>query len=156
MVEAERVLARERGALRLHEALAGEGEERRAERRSLVGRQELGDRAAPEVPTDDRSALQDCTLVEREPVEPFGEHGLDRRRDLLASLGGDCEQLLDEQRVAPGTLDNAIPRLAVEATVAELLEERNRVLVRERFELERPADRAPRRADVEQFRTGEA
>ena len=66
---------------------------------------------AAEVLADDCRPLEQLSLGRLETVEPAGEQRLDRRRDRLELLGADLGhigvQLLDEERVPFGCLNDS-------------------------------------------------
>src|SRR5262245_57280444 len=106
MVEAERVLARRRGALRPDQPAADQTEQCRRHRLALVRRSKPFDRLARELATGDRCPLDHGALGAVESVEPTREQRLDRRRhraDVEFLLGSKHGELLEEEWVAlPG------------------------------------------------------
>ncbi len=111
-------------------------------------------RIAHEHLPDDGSGLDHGSLVPRQPVETGGEERLDRRRHgrpldparrapapvLEADeplVDEHREQLLDEERVSLGRLDDSCSHALVEARASEeMLRDGARVLCRERLELD--------------------
>src|SRR5439155_25932504 len=75
VVEPEHVVAR--GA---YESAAGELFQRIVEFALDLRRCDAGERGTRELTPDDRCVLKQPTLAGREPVEPAGEEGLERRR----------------------------------------------------------------------------
>ncbi len=78
--EGEAVLAGDHRGGRLEELAPDEPEQGRSE--CFVALAERGDCTRPEVLADNRGAFEHVSLGRLEPVEPGGEEGLDRRRQL--------------------------------------------------------------------------
>ena len=123
------------------------------------------ERAAMEEPPLDRGALDDRTLLGLEAVDARREQRLDRRRHgrvgCLRVVGEHREQLLDEERIALGRLDDPALRLLRGARRPRSKpSDEARRLVRvewvERDERRATTRRGPRRPRVEEIRTGEA
>ena len=126
----------------------------RGQRRGQVVVAERRERAAAEAPALDRGVLEQRALVGAELVEPRGQHGLDRRRQL--ALRPDRHQLLEEQRVAVGALDHPARR---EPLGAEPRDQGERVDLVERVEAEHGGAalrRRPRGPALQQLRAAEA
>ena len=127
-----------------------------------VGQQVL-DGALPEDPADHRRSLEQPLLVPPQAVDAGGDHRLQRVGDPLrrgAALEEHPCRLLDEERVALGLLEQRLALGRRQLPVGEQrVEQLLALLGSERLELRRggaQAAAAPARANVEQFRTGEA
>jgi hypothetical protein len=89
----------------------------------------LGGEAAP----GDGGALDDRTLLARQPVEPLRQHRADRGRQRPLRVG-ERSELLDEERVALGGVDDPAARVRRRA---EPVEQLLRLDLRERPEADR-------------------
>ncbi len=109
----------------------------------------MGNSGAAEVLTDDCGPLEQRSLRRLETVEPACEQRLDRRRDRLQPLGVDVlgdvgVQLLDEERVSLGGLDDARADLVGNPDRArQLTDQQLGVVFRERVEDDRLCLGAP-------------
>ena len=110
MVEAEAVVAWVQRSVGPHELLAHEREQRPADAGTVV--EQRADAAAVEQAALDRASLDNVTLLGLEPVDPrrqqrldAGRHGL---RDGVGILREHRDQLLDEQRIALRSRDDAL------------------------------------------------
>ena len=136
VAEAEAVVSRQRRPVGSDQLLADERQQVRADRGSLGLGQQRSDGAAVEEPPFDRAALDHGALRLAEPVDARGEQRLQRRRHLelaVLALGPHGDELLDEERVPLGRVDDPLPRLLGE--IAEPLHERLAVLLRERVQV---------------------
>ena len=146
--EAERVAARQLGALRPDQLSLRERDEAR---RGRLGH-EL--RVRVEAAPLHRGVLEQGPLAGVQPREPRRQHGLDAGGE-LARGGADGDELLEEQRVALGGLDDLLGRARGE--LAGCGDEPARVGLRERVEHEHlVAGLRPRRARLQQLRPGDA
>ena len=159
-MEAKRVLAGKFGRCRPDEAFSHERHQVSADRRELALRRERCDRTSPELAPDDRRSLEHCTLVGVETVEAACEQRFDRRRNgcevvILARLLDPGDELLGEQRVALGELDDAAALVFVDGVAGEVGDERSGVVAVERTESQRRDAGlrvGPRRPFIEQVR----
>ena len=126
---------------------------------------ELEHCSEPEFLADDRGGLDHGSLARPELVEPGGEHGLDRGWEGkllrgLAAFHGHPHELLDEERIAPGSFDDACAIRGRDRRLGgDALDQRRALVVRERLERHRGGIRlaaAPARPPVEQLRASEA
>ena len=111
--EAERVVPRELRSVGADQPLAHQRDQVAVQVGALLRRDELREGAAVERPPLDGGARQHPALAGLEPVDARGEDGVEARRERLRPalrLGGD--ELLEEQRVALGALDDALGRAA--------------------------------------------
>ena len=95
---------------------------------------------------DDRAALEHRALAGAEPVEARGEQRLDRLRQRAlgeAAFQREREELLEEERVALGGLDDAGALIRLEDRPAETVEQRVGLLRGERVEHDPVDVRAP-------------
>jgi hypothetical protein len=171
--EAEGVLPADLGAVGADELLAHERLQRARDPRPDVGRRELGDRAPPERPPDDRCALGDRALLGLQAIQAGREQRVDGGRDrdprqvvgerpAPVELVQDAvvdqhpDGLLDEQRVALGHLGDPRPRLDGHLRAAhEAADEAVGLRLGQRREGDRRRvglGRHPVGADVEQLR----
>src|SRR5206468_11075931 len=90
---------------------------------------QLRDGTALEEPSDDGRALERRALLGLEQVDTGGDQRLDRGRDSLERAASLCEgdELLDEERVAAGGLDDVGPHVRLDVRCEQL-----RLLVGER------------------------
>ena len=164
MVEPEAVVALVERAVGSEQLLPREGEQRAAQPIGLVRGQKLGDGAAVEQPTFDRSALQHRALPRLEAIDPGREERLDRRRHRLVRslriVGEHGEHLLDEQRIALGGVDDPVAKRGSDVpAVQQPVDQMLRLVVAERRERDEPRARpwrSPGRPGVEEVRTREA
>ena len=119
------------------------------QRRDVVGRELLA---------DDRAALEHRALSRPEPVEPRREQRLDRlgHRPLTCAFEREGKKLFEEQRIALGGVDDAVALVGLEDRAAETLEQRVRLLGRERVEHDPLRVGEERRAILEQLFAREA
>ena len=153
VAEAEAVLAGEGARVGLDQPLAHERLQAAGDLADLVRRRQVGDGAPPEDLSDHGGALQHRQLVLAEPVEAGGEHRLHRLRHAQRVDGGERlepavaldedavldehpQHLLEEERVAAGRAADRVRGLGVERA-GEVLEQRARLLARQRRQLDR-------------------
>src|SRR6266511_3245938 len=137
VTEAEAVITGQDRLIWSDERLAHQREELGADAGALGFREELHDGAAMEDAPFDRAALEHRALLRREPVDARRQERLERQRDrerLVAVLALHRDELLNEERVPFGRLDDARSLLAAE--LAERLDEMRRVGPRERLQRE--------------------
>jgi hypothetical protein len=111
--------------------------ERRIQRGEVPVADELGERAPREGSPLDRGPLHDGPFHGREAVDAGGEHRLDGRGhvQLLAVLGLNRQQLLEEERVALRRLQRALTGLLVDDPGAQRpFEQRRRLALGQRLE----------------------
>ena len=140
VTETKAVVSWQRRPVGSDQLLANERQQVRADRGSLGLGQQRSDGAAVEEPPFDRAALDHGALRLAELVDARGQQRLQRRRHLelaVPALGPHGDELLDEERVPLGRVDDPLPRLLGE--IAEPLHERLAVLLRERVQGEHVA-----------------
>ena len=107
------------------------------------------------VRADDSRALQDRPGLDRQPVQPGGQHGRDRQRRVPHPLTPGLGELLEEQRVAAGRTDQRLGALGVVGQ--QVLGESAGMLLGQRSHGERddvPKPPSPVRPELEQLRSG--
>ena len=123
------------------------------------------DRTRPEASADDRRTLEHRLRRGLQPVDAGRDQRLNGVRDLLdgallAALGDVEHDLLEEERVAAGLVEQGAARLGRDRSVlVQRVDQRLAVRIAEGLELDRRrahAAAAPVGADVEQLRTREA
>jgi hypothetical protein len=139
VVELEPVLTGERRTFRVDEPAARERDQCGTDGGLLVGRRDRLDRRAPEVPADDRCAFEHRSLRGRQAVDPRRDRDLECRRQRIEQiLGGESDELLEEQRVPLGLLDRRLDDTHRQAfPLRQQLEECSRLVVGDRAEHER-------------------
>ena len=134
----EAVTERESALLtRADEAAGGQRREMRAGGRGGVRIEERDDVIGRELLPRDRPAFEHRPLAGAEPVEAGGEQRLDRLRQRALrkpAFQREREELLQEQRVAFGGVDDPRALIGLENRPAEAVEERVRLLHRELVE----------------------
>jgi len=117
VVEAKAVVARKEGVVGAHELLAHQPHKVSSYPTTTGWRKQLRDRAWVEQTSLDRGTHEHGALVACEPVDARGEQGLDRGRDGhigIRIFGVHCKDLLDEEWVALGCLNDARACLAAQ------------------------------------------
>ena len=126
-------------ASRPYEAASGERREVRVGGRHGVGIEQRHDIVRTELLPDDRTALEHGALAGAEPVEARSEERLDRLGNPLLgqpAFEREGEELLEEERVALGGLDDARSLVRFEDAAAEPVDEGLGVVGREGVELD--------------------
>ena len=154
VAEAEAIVAGEGRSVGADQLLPHEGHQMASDARPGVLWQQRGHRATMEHAALDGGHFDQRSLLRLEAVDARREQRLDRRRDrelAVSDFGLHGDQLLDEERIPLGRLDDALPHLLRE--VAQRLDQdlRRLPLVRpERHDRRARLRRGPRRTDLEQ------
>ena len=144
--EAKAVLGGEDRARGLDELLARERHQARSDGAAVDTAHQLADRAAPELLADDRRPLDHGALVGRQAIEPCREQSVNRRRNGEVArrrpvLRDHGEQLLDEERIALGSLGDPDQQRVVDLGLAsQMAEQLLGLQARERREHDRLAE----------------